>query len=77
MLDLSSWQLPITAYCCAVQSLWLPFKDKLDWKTIALIVHKDNTSDIPDLIARSDVTVSAPSDIMLRLHDVPHQYAMS
>ncbi len=42
------------------QTLWLPFKDKVDWNTIALVVHKDNTSDIPDLIARTDVTVSVP-----------------
>ena len=43
-----------------LQTLWLPFKDKVDWNSIALVVHKDNTSDIPDLIARTDVTVSVP-----------------
>ena len=44
--------------CIDAQSLWLPFTDKLDWDSIALIVHKDNTSEIPDLIARTDITVS-------------------
>ena len=43
---------------CSAQKVWLPFTDKVDWENIALIVHKDNTSEIPDLIARTDITVS-------------------
>ena len=54
-----------------MQTLWLPFADKLDWDSIALVVHKDNTSEIPDLIARTDITVR-PDSVSARFVDNYH-----
>ena len=36
---------------------WLPFEDRVDWDGIAIIVHRDNMTNIPTLVKLADTKV--------------------
>ena len=50
------WQDDDMRLLCA-QSKWLPMQDKVNWHTIAIIVHRDNLGRIPRIVARTNIPV--------------------
>lgn len=40
-----------------LQVKWLPFQDRVDWSSIAIIVHRDQMATIPTLVKLADIEV--------------------
>ena len=42
-----------------MQDKWLAFQDRIDWSSIAIVVHRNKMADLPALVAATDVEVTS------------------
>ena len=57
------------------EELWLPFKERISWKDIAIIVNGADVDSLADLINASD-TVKMQSNIAKLRHMFTYEYSL-